>query len=99
MVRFGASNSFLFGCLLANFRSSGFTNVCLNRGIVDQLSDDIFCFVIDSGSLESAINQGSGFSSIEGKELVWVSFNLLFGDFENGFGDLCFVILHSYQPA
>ena len=49
--------------------------------------------MVDTRSFQGAINQSSSLASVESEELLRVAFDFLLGDFEDGLGNLGFVIL------
>jgi hypothetical protein len=93
LVRLGTANPFFFGGLVANLGAAQLANVSLDGAAVDEGADDLFCFLVDAAAVECAIDKGGSFPALEGQKLCWVALDFLLGDFEDGFGDLRFVVL------
>jgi hypothetical protein len=93
LVRLGTANPFFFGGLVANFGATQLADVSLDGAAVDQGADDLFRFLVDAAAVECAIDKGGSFPALEGQKLCWVALDFLLGDFEDGFGDLRFVVL------
>jgi hypothetical protein len=67
----------------------------LDRATIDQRADDVLCFLVDATAIERTVNKRCGFPTLECQKLCWVALDFLLGDFEDGFGDLRFVVLHA----
>lgn len=91
-VRLGSPLLLCRSLVFANIGAAQLSHAFLDGRPVDKLRNDLFGLLVHAGSLESAVNQGGGFASVEGKELAGVAFDFLFGHLEDGFRDLGFVI-------
>lgn len=58
--------------------------------------NDLFGLLVDAGSVQSTIDQGSRLAAVKREQLGRVAFDFFFGDLENGFGDL-FLVLASFE--
>ena len=93
LVRLGAADALLLGCLVANLGAAQLADVRLDGAGVNQRADDLLCLLVHAAAVQRAIDQRCGFSALEGQELCRIPLDFLLGDFENGFGDLGFVVL------
>jgi hypothetical protein len=93
LVRLGSANPFLLGRLVADLCAAQFSDVRLDGAGVDQRADEFFGLLVDPAAVQGAVDEGGGFAALEGEELDGVALDFLLGDFEDGFGDLGFVVL------
>lgn len=98
-IRLGAARAFAFGNLVAYVAASEAANRALYGVNVDQLCDNIFSFLVHARSFESAVNESGCFATVQRKQLLRVAFDFLFGDFENRFRHLLFIVLQIVSSA
>ena len=61
------ANTFLLGALVANFCAAQFADVSLDGVAVDQGADDFLCLLIHASAIQRAIDEGRGFTALEGQ--------------------------------
>lgn len=92
-VRLGSSFLLFVGDFLTDFGSPGLPNTLLDCADVNQFSDDFLGLVIHSRSLQRAIDESCGLSTVQRQELMGIALDFLLGHLEDGLCDLSLVVL------
>lgn len=79
ILRVGLGAPLMFGCgvFFTYLRPTNCADAFLYGIEVDELANNVFGFLVDSRALEGAIDQGSGFGTVEREELLGVLFDFL----------------------
>lgn len=93
LVRLGSSFLLFVGDFLTDLGSPGFPNTLFDCADVNQFSDDFLGLVIHSRSLQRAIDESCGLSTVQRQELMGIALDFLLGHLENGLCNLSLVVL------
>lgn len=88
-----ATRLLVVGGLLSNFVSTKLADALFDGVGGNELGDDLFCFLINAGSLNGTVDERGSLALVEGEEAFRVLLNLNLGDFEDGLGYLRLVVL------
>lgn len=92
LVRLGSSFLLFVGDFLTDFGSPGFPNALLDCADINQFSDDFLGLVINSRSLQRAIDESCGLSTVQRQELMGIALDFLLSHLEDGLCNLSFVV-------
>jgi hypothetical protein len=92
-VCFGTASFLRLGGFLPDGCLSNLSYTVLNGAHVNQLANNLFCFLINARSFQCAVNKDRCLSLIQSQELLRVPLDLLLCNLKNGLCDLGFVVL------
>lgn len=77
VVRLGPASLLGTGRFFAELDASNIANTLFNGSDINKFSDNVFCLLVNAGSLECSVDEGCCLAPVESEKLLWISFNFL----------------------